>query len=71
MQRNLFRDQCIECEQEVLGDAGFIFNPGYANAVVCLDCLYGFYGEQRGFLRPLEGSQSRFAEWPKKSRIRD
>lgn len=67
MQRNRFQDLCIECRQVVLKDAGVIFSPGDANAVVCLGCLYDFYGEMRGFFRPLEGAESRFAEWPKKS----
>ncbi|MBF6297518.1 hypothetical protein IU459_08170 [Nocardia amamiensis] len=67
MQRNIYRDTCIECSREVSEKAGFIFNPGYSNTVVCLECLYDFYGESRGFFAPMPGNESRFAEWPKTS----
>ncbi|WP_280359222.1 hypothetical protein [Nocardia otitidiscaviarum] len=51
MRRNRYPDLCADCGHGVARDGGFLF--GSRNAVVCEDCVYNFYGEQKGYLAPL------------------
>lgn len=60
MLRNRYKSPCTHCKREVAADAGALYGPGDANMVVCLDCLYNFYGEQRGLFAPLPGATSLF-----------
>ncbi|MBH0775045.1 hypothetical protein [Nocardia bovistercoris] len=50
MQRNQYPSLCIECARGVAKSCGFIYDPGGRNIVVCDDCVYAIYGEQKGFL---------------------
>lgn len=60
MLRNQYPVPCIHCQRRVEKYAGALFQPGASNTVVCLDCLYNFYGEQCGFFAPVAGATSLF-----------
>lgn len=46
------RSLCIECNQGVASNRGFIYDPGGRNLVVCDSCIYSIYGVHKGFLAP-------------------
>ncbi|MGW4117075.1 hypothetical protein [Nocardia sp. NPDC004711] len=51
MRRNRYGDTCIECNKFVAPDGGFLF--GTSNAIVCIGCLYDFYGHEHGYFVPI------------------
>ncbi|MEV0765154.1 hypothetical protein [Nocardia sp. NPDC050435] len=54
MQRNQFGSLCIECHRGVGANHGYIYDPGGRNMVVCDECIYGIYGQVKGFLAPIQ-----------------
>ncbi|PXX66917.1 hypothetical protein DFR70_103672 [Nocardia tenerifensis] len=56
MQRNQFGSLCIECNQGVAANAGFIYDPGGRNRVACDHCVYMAYGRLKGLLRSVPPS---------------
>ncbi len=62
MQRNQYPGFCSECRGGVARDGGALYGAGASNTIVCDSCLFDYYGESKGYLAPLAGQRSRFAD---------
>ncbi len=50
MRTNTYPGRCVECGVAVSKVGAYLY--GAANAVVCKQCAYDFYGEKHGYFAP-------------------
>lgn len=58
MYRNIYGALCVNCQQGVGKEGGFIYKPGGRNAIVCDQCAHRIVGQHLGLLRAPASSES-------------
>ncbi|MFI6310835.1 hypothetical protein ACIBEK_12055 [Nocardia fusca] len=54
MRTNMYPGVCPDCNRGIPKGNGYLY--GVNNVVVCQECVYLFYGRERGYFVPADGA---------------